>query len=222
MASGVAVSQECKTTFDEVKQKRLHRYVVYHIEDEKMIKIEKIGARDATYDDFLADLTHGGETECRYGLYDFEYMYHAQGTDAPQQVKKLFLMLWCPDSAKIKKKMLYSSSFDAIKKALVGVQKYIQATDTSEASKEEVEKKIRANERNWSETNMLPYPAFPNLDQLAASKNPSQLLNLPPQWSLSTQKIMPQWREIDSKILQETNQPFFHVDCHKLPKLQFF
>ena len=44
-ASGVAVSQECKTTFDEVKQKRLHRYVVYHIEDEKMIKIEKIGAR---------------------------------------------------------------------------------------------------------------------------------------------------------------------------------
>ena len=41
-------------------------------------------------------------------------------------MKKLFLMLWCPDSAKIKKKMLYSSSFDAIKKALVGVQKYIQ------------------------------------------------------------------------------------------------
>ena len=47
--------------------------------------------RDATYDDFLADLTHGGETECRYGLYDFEYMYHAQGTDAPQQV--LFFIL---------------------------------------------------------------------------------------------------------------------------------
>ena len=29
-------------------------------------------------------------------------------------------------SAKIKKKMLYSSSFDALKKCLVGVQKYIQ------------------------------------------------------------------------------------------------
>ena len=31
-------------------------------------------------------------------------------------------------SAKIKKKMLYSSSFDALKKCLVGVQKYIQVS----------------------------------------------------------------------------------------------
>jgi hypothetical protein len=35
-------------------------------------------------------------------------------------------MSWCPDTAKVKKKMLYSSSFDALKKSLVGVQKYIQ------------------------------------------------------------------------------------------------
>merc|ERR1712029_36944 len=147
MASGVAVSQECKNSFDEVKQKKLHRYIVYHIEDEKMIVVEKIGARDATYDDFITDLTKGGESECRYGLYDYEYTQQCEGTD-DRQVKKLFLMLWCPDSAKIKKKMLYSSSFDAIRKALVGVQKYIQATDTSEASKDEVDKKIRQNDRN--------------------------------------------------------------------------
>ena len=31
-------------------------------------------------------------------------------------------------SAKIKKKMLYSSSFDALKKSLVGVHKYIQVS----------------------------------------------------------------------------------------------
>jgi hypothetical protein len=40
--------------------------------------------------------------------------------------EKLLLMSWCPDTARIKKKMLYSSSFDALKKALVGVQKYFQ------------------------------------------------------------------------------------------------
>jgi cofilin len=46
----------------------------------------------------------------------------------PQASKrqKLFLMSWCPDTAKVKKKMLYSSSFDALKKSLLGVQKYIQ------------------------------------------------------------------------------------------------
>ena len=82
----MAVSQECKTTFDEVKQKRLHRYIVYHIEDEKMIVVEKIGSRDASYDDFLADLTKGGESECRYGLYDFEYLKQCEGTDAPSEV----------------------------------------------------------------------------------------------------------------------------------------
>lgn len=43
--------------------------------------------------------------------------------------------------------MLYSSSFDALKKSLVGVQKYIQATDLSEASQDAVEEKLRATDR---------------------------------------------------------------------------
>ena len=41
---------------------------------------------------------------------------------------KLILMIWCPDTAKIKKKMLYSSSFDALKHALEGIGKYIQVS----------------------------------------------------------------------------------------------
>ena len=52
-----------------------------------------------------------------------------------------------PDTAQIKKKMLYSSSFDALKRSLVGVTKYIQATDLSEASKESVEEKLRSTDR---------------------------------------------------------------------------
>jgi len=43
--------------------------------------------------------------------------------------------------------MLYSSSFDALKKSLVGVHKYIQATDASEASEEAVEKQLRSTDR---------------------------------------------------------------------------
>ena len=38
-------------------------------------------------------------------------------------------MLWCPDDSKVKLKMMYSSSFDALKKALVGVGKYIQVKE---------------------------------------------------------------------------------------------
>lgn len=48
-------------------------------------------------------------------------------------------MSWCPDSAKIKKKMLYSSSFDTLKRAFVGVHKVIQANDKSECEQVELD-----------------------------------------------------------------------------------
>jgi len=120
---------------------------VFYIKDEKMICVEKVGGRDSNYSQFLAELTSCGPDDCRYGLFDFEYTHQCQGTTEASKKEKLFLMSWCPDSAKIKKKMLYSSSFDALKKCLVGVQKYIQATDESEASEEEVENQLRKMDR---------------------------------------------------------------------------
>jgi len=146
-SSGVAVSDECKSKFEDVKKGKKFRYVVYYIMDEKTIQVESLGERDAKYDDFLNDLQKAGDAECRYGLYDFEYEHQCQGTTESSKKQKLFLMSWCPDSAKIKKKMLYSSSFDALKKSLVGVHKYIQATDSSEASQESVEKQLRSTDR---------------------------------------------------------------------------
>merc|ERR1712190_355053 len=100
--------------------------------DEKVISVEEKGDRDASYDAFLNDLQKAGDSECRYGLYDFEYEHQCQGTT---------------DSSK-KKKMLYSSSFDALKKSLVGVHKYIQATDSSEASEEQIMEKLRSTDRS--------------------------------------------------------------------------
>jgi len=147
MASGVAVADECKTAYEAIKKDKKHRYIVFYIKEEKSITVESVGDRDAKYDDFLNDLQKGGDGECRYGLYDFEYEHQCQGTSSTSHIQKLFLMSWCPDSAKIKKKMLYSSSFDALKKSLVGIQKYIQATDNSEASQEQVEKQLRSTDR---------------------------------------------------------------------------
>ncbi|CAG9572984.1 unnamed protein product [Danaus chrysippus] len=146
-ASGVTVSDACKTTYEEIKKDKKHRYVVFYIRDEKQIDVETVGGRNAEYEQFLEDLQKGGTGECRYGLFDFEYTHQCQGTSEASKKQKLFLMSWCPDTAKVKKKMLYSSSFDALKKSLVGVQKYIQATDLSEASQEAVEEKLRATDR---------------------------------------------------------------------------
>jgi len=147
MSSGVAIADDCKSIFEDIKKNKSYRYCVFYIKEEKSITVEAKGDRDAAYDDFLHDLQSGGDGECRYGLYDFEYEHQCQGTAESSKKQKLFLMLWCPDSAKIKKKMLYASSFETLKKSLVGVHKYIQATDASEASASEVEKQLRSTDR---------------------------------------------------------------------------
>jgi len=147
MASGVTVSDEVLAKFAIIKKGKTYRYMIYHIKDEKVVEVEKTGDRDASYDDYLKDLGSAGSDECRYGLYDLEYEHSCQGTSDTKK-QKLFLMCWCPDTAKIKKKMLYSSSFDALKSALDGVGKYIQATDMAEASYECVLDKIRATDRS--------------------------------------------------------------------------
>lgn len=90
----------------------------------------------------------GGPEECRYGLFDFEYTHQCQGTSDISKKQKLFIMLWCPDTASVKKKMIYSSSFDALKRALPGLSKSIQATDLGEASRETVEDTLRRNDRS--------------------------------------------------------------------------
>jgi cofilin len=147
MTSGVSVADVCKVRFEEIKKEKKHRYVVFYI-DGKQIDVELVGGRDAVYDDFLVDLKKAGAKDCRYGIFDFEYTHQCQGTTEASKKEKLFLLSWCPDTADVKKKMLYSSSFEALKKALVGVHKCIQATDDSEASPESVEEKLRSTDRN--------------------------------------------------------------------------
>lgn len=100
-ASGVTVSDVCKTTYEEIKKDKKHRYVIFYIRDEKQIDVEVIGDRNAEYDQFLEDIQKGGAGECRYGLFDFEYMHQCQGTSESTKKQKLFLMSWCPDTAKV-------------------------------------------------------------------------------------------------------------------------
>jgi len=147
MSSGIAIDDECKDIFADIKKNKIFRYVVYCIKDFKSITVETIGQRDASYSSFLIDLMKAGESECRYGLYDMEYEHQCQGAKEVTNKQKLFLMMWCPDTAKIKNKMVYSSSFDVLKKSLVGVHKYIQATSSTEASEEEIMQKLRSTDR---------------------------------------------------------------------------
>merc|ERR1711910_33125 len=108
-----------------------------------------VGERANNYEDFMTDLLQkdGDKDDCRFAIYDYEYKFAPQGAEA-QSKSKIFLLCWCPDSAAIKKKMLYSSSFDTLKRAFVGVHKVIQANDKSECEQGCVEEILRSTDRN--------------------------------------------------------------------------
>lgn len=147
--SGVELDQECKKIYDEVQSKKKHRYVTFKIDDGK-IRVDKVGPREADYDAFLGDLvTKDGEADdCRYAIYDFEFTVQTQGTEALNR-SKLILISWCPDTAKIKKKMVYSASFDSLKKAFTGVQKIVQANGMDEVEQSCIEDLLQQAARKW-------------------------------------------------------------------------
>jgi len=131
MSSGVAVRQEVSDRFQEIKLKHCYRYILYKLTDDlKEICVEKCADKSASYDEFLTDMQAARSAgECRYAVYDAEYT-----TTNGQQRNKLVFFLWAPEDAKLKQKMVYTSSKDAIKKKVEGIAKEIQATDNDEIS----------------------------------------------------------------------------------------
>nr|XP_018682019.1 PREDICTED: actin-depolymerizing factor-like isoform X1 [Musa acuminata subsp. malaccensis] len=126
-ASGMAVNDECKLKFLELKAKRNFRFIVFKI-DEKLqqVTVEKLGQPEQSYDDLAASLP---PNECRYAVYDFDFV-----TDENCQRSKIFFIAWSPDASRVRSKMLYASSKDRFKRELDGIQVEVQATDPSEMS----------------------------------------------------------------------------------------
>ncbi|MCO5611160.1 hypothetical protein L7F22_065410 [Adiantum nelumboides] len=123
-ASGIAVDDECKLKFMDLKSKRTYRYIVYKLDDKlNKIVVEKLGGPDESYDQFTASLP---EKDCRYAIYDYDFV-----TEDNCQKSKIFFVAWSPDVARVRTRMLYASSKDRFKREL-DVTYEIQATDPTE------------------------------------------------------------------------------------------
>ncbi|KAM2729196.1 hypothetical protein EV1_000616 [Malus domestica] len=126
-ASGMAVHDDCKLKFLELKAKRNFRFIVFKIEEKiQQVIVEKLGGPDESYDDFSASMP---ADECRYAVYDFDFT-----TNENCQKSKIFFIAWAPDTSRVRSKMLYASSKDRFKRELEGIQVELQATDPSEMS----------------------------------------------------------------------------------------
>ncbi|GAB2234067.1 hypothetical protein Droror1_Dr00003304 [Drosera rotundifolia] len=124
-ASGMAVHDDCKLRFLELKAKRTYRFIVFKIEEkQKQVVIEKLGEPTESYEDFTASLP---ENECRYAVYDFDFV-----TEENCQKSRIFFIAWSPDTSRVRSKMIYASSKDRFKRELDGIQVELQATDPTE------------------------------------------------------------------------------------------
>lgn len=66
----MAVEDDCKLKFLDLKTKRNYRFIVFKI-DEQQVVVEKLGSPDESYDDFTASLP---ADECRYAVFDFDFV----------------------------------------------------------------------------------------------------------------------------------------------------
>ncbi|KAK2372136.1 actin-depolymerizing factor [Trifolium repens] len=121
----MAVHDDCKLKFQELKAKRSYRFIVFKIEQQQVV-IDKIGEPTETYDDFQASLP---ADECRYAVYDFDFT-----TAENCQKSKIYFIAWSPEISRVRMKMVYASSKDRFKRELDGIQVELQATDPSEMS----------------------------------------------------------------------------------------
>lgn len=137
MESGIRPSEEQIKEYNTLKINPSLRCLIYSIsKDEKSIENVFQAGRDFLYKDLYEQLP---SNEPRFVLYDFDYETDEK---PPRKTNKLLLIFWCPDSSSIKKKFVFASSKESIKRSFTGIQKDIQASDLSEIDYDVVRKEL--------------------------------------------------------------------------------
>ncbi|KAL2083284.1 hypothetical protein ACEWY4_021057 [Coilia grayii] len=140
MASGVIVDDGVVTAYNEIKVHHAgevvgdrYKLVMFRLsdDDKSIIVDEENSVR-------MKDIEGEGEVfkrliekfplnDCRYALYDC--CYRNKDTEKAD----LVFIMWAPDEASLKKKMLYASSKGALRKKLQGLKIEWQVNDLSDA-----------------------------------------------------------------------------------------
>lgn len=83
----IDVPEGSKSAFMELKRRKVHRYVIFKIDDSREeVVVEKTGAPGESYDDFTASLP---ADDCRYAVYDLDFV-----SDDNCRKSKIFFISW--------------------------------------------------------------------------------------------------------------------------------
>eukprot|EP00178_Gracilaria_changii_P016587 TRINITY_DN4781_c0_g1_i2.p1 TRINITY_DN4781_c0_g1~~TRINITY_DN4781_c0_g1_i2.p1 ORF type:complete len:149 (-),score=32.34 TRINITY_DN4781_c0_g1_i2:71-517(-) len=119
MSSGVPANQEVVEKYNKLKlaSSSSPRYLQLAIVNNEIV-VEKEGSRsgdcEADFNNLYKDITSTFANEPRFIIFDFE----AKISETEGSRTKMVFIMWNPDSAPIKKKMLASSSKAGLKTAM--------------------------------------------------------------------------------------------------------
>lgn len=81
------VTDECKNSFHEMKWKKVHRFIVFKIDEgSKLVTVDKVGGPGEGYDELAASLP---TDDCRYAVFDFDFV-----TVDNCRKSKIFFIAW--------------------------------------------------------------------------------------------------------------------------------
>lgn len=101
-SSGVTVSPECVSAFNDLKLGKSTKWIIYKLSDnQKEVVVEESG-KEQEWETFREKLVNAksadGKTGARYAVYDLAY--EAEG--GAGQRNKIIFIAWSPDTAGIK------------------------------------------------------------------------------------------------------------------------
>lgn len=141
--SGISIDQTIPLLFNDMKLKKIHKYILFKIENKKTVVTDVLGdpAQTTTKEQ---DKVHWMKMrEClpnepRYVLYDFGFQ-----TEAGRAVNKIAFIFWCnDDTAKVGDKMIYASTKDSVKKICTGLSLEFQGNGYDDLDYDEISKEI--------------------------------------------------------------------------------
>jgi len=132
--SGVKVNDACIKKWEELKSQKIKACNFKLSKDLKEIVVDE-GSEIAPNSEGSAWKEWGAslpDNECRYAIYDVEMKIDMGSGTPPGTRTKLVFVVWAPQTASIRQKMVSASSKDALKKKLDGVQVEWQLTGRDE------------------------------------------------------------------------------------------
>lgn len=146
MSSGISVSQDVISKFQEIKSGKKIRYCILDLNQSETELVPgecvskpdpldlSLGAAKKEWESFCSKLSPKG---CYYIIYDMNYQ-----RPGGARRDKLLLINWCPSDAPIRMRMIYTTTLNALKASLTGIQVEIQSNDMDDLDFEEVLQKV--------------------------------------------------------------------------------